>query len=75
MSVLMTLRVTGDPKGIEATAPQTLKAIVDRAKAHGVIRHRFYGSDNEILGCIRRSVRVSRAARRVRCCSRRRAGG
>jgi len=49
MSVLMTLRVTGNPKGIEATAPQTLKAIVDRAKAHGVIRHRFYGSDNEIL--------------------------
>lgn len=49
MSVLMTLRVTGDPKGIEATSPEELKSILDRAHGHGVIKHRFYGSDNEIL--------------------------
>jgi hypothetical protein len=49
MSVLMTLRVSGNPKGVEATDPTMLKTIADRAREHGVIRHRFYGSDDEVL--------------------------
>ena len=49
MSVLMTLRVSGNPKGVEETSPDVLKSIVDRAHEYGVIRHRFYGSDHEIL--------------------------
>ena len=49
MSVLMTLRVSGDPKAIEETAPEVLKTVIDRAKTHGVISHRFYGTDKEVL--------------------------
>jgi hypothetical protein len=49
MSVLMTLRVSGDPKGVEATDPELMRTIADRAREHGVIRHRFYGSDDEVL--------------------------
>jgi len=49
MSVLMTLRFQGDPKAIEATSAQTLTAITDRARKHGLISHRFYGTDTEIL--------------------------
>ena len=49
MSVLMTLRVSGDPKAVEATDPDVLKTIIDRAKEYGVISHHFYGTDNEIL--------------------------
>ncbi|GAC1324401.1 MAG: hypothetical protein NVSMB25_21850 [Thermoleophilaceae bacterium] len=49
MSVIMTLRVKGDAKRLEehATAdPDAMRAIADRAKEHGVIAHRFYGSDD-----------------------------
>lgn len=49
MSVLMTLRVSGDPKGVEATDPAVLDAVVERAKSFGVISHHFYGTDTEIL--------------------------
>lgn len=49
MSVLMTLRVSGDAKSVEATDPATMKLIADRAVEHGLIRHRFYGSDSEVL--------------------------
>jgi len=49
MSVLMTLRVTGNPKGVEATDPAELKMIGDRAREHGAIHHRFYGTDTEVL--------------------------
>ena len=49
MSVLLTMRVSGDPKAVEATDPDVLKTIVERAREHGVIRHRFYGNDNEVL--------------------------
>jgi hypothetical protein len=53
MSVIMTLRVHGDPKELERRAaanPDAIRAISDRAKAHGVIAHRFYGSeDGEIM--------------------------
>jgi heme-degrading monooxygenase HmoA len=49
MSVLMTLRVSGDAKAIEAFDQDRLKTISDRARSHGLIRHRFYGSDSEVL--------------------------
>lgn len=49
MSVLMTLRVHGDPKGIEATDQATLDTIVARAKEHGLISHHFWGTGDEVL--------------------------
>jgi quinol monooxygenase YgiN len=49
MSVLMTLRVSGDPTAIEATEQAVLDTIISRAKEHGLLRHRFYGSDDEVL--------------------------
>jgi quinol monooxygenase YgiN len=49
MSVLMTLRVSGDAKAIEAVDQATFDTVVQRAKDHGLIRHRFFGSDSEIL--------------------------
>lgn len=52
MSVLMLLRVQGDAKKVEAHAaqePGAMKTIVERAKANGLIRHRFFGTDDEII--------------------------
>jgi quinol monooxygenase YgiN len=49
MSVLMTMRVSGDAKAVEATDEEGLKRIADRAREHGLIRHHFYGSEDEIL--------------------------
>ena len=49
MSVLMTLRVSGDAKAIEAVDQAMLKAVGDRARGQGCIHHRFYGSDTEVL--------------------------
>ena len=49
MSVLMTLRVSGDAKAIEAFDQDRLKTISDRARTHGLIRHHFYGNDSEVL--------------------------
>ena len=49
MSVIMTLRVEGDPKKLEELAGQsqdTLVGIAEHAKEHGLIAHRFYGSDD-----------------------------
>ena len=46
MSVLMTMRVSGDPKAVEATPPEVMQTIIDRAKEHGVISHHFYGTDD-----------------------------
>ena len=49
MSVIMTMRVQGDPKELERVAsddPDGIRAIADKAKEHGVIAHRFYGSDD-----------------------------
>jgi hypothetical protein len=49
MSVIMTLRVSGDPAALERHAdddPEGVRAIADRAKEHGIIAHRFYGSDD-----------------------------
>jgi heme-degrading monooxygenase HmoA len=49
MSVIMTLRAQGDPQELERRAaenPDRMRAIADRAKEHGLIAHRFYGSDD-----------------------------
>ena len=53
MSVIVTLSMQGDPKKLEEHAAgdrEGMQAIVDSAKAHGLIAHRFYGSaDGEIM--------------------------
>jgi heme-degrading monooxygenase HmoA len=50
MSVLMTLRVAGDPKAVEGLDQAVLQTVSDRAKTMGgLISHHFYGSDNEVL--------------------------
>jgi heme-degrading monooxygenase HmoA len=49
MSVMMTLTVTGDPKGLEdhaASNQEGMRAILESAQSHGLIAHRFYGSDD-----------------------------
>ena len=49
MSVIMTFRVQGDPKKLEELAgqdPDRTRGIAERAKDHGLIAHRFYGSDD-----------------------------
>lgn len=48
MSVIMTLRVKAEPKKLEDLAsqdPARLARTTERAKQHGVIAHRFYGSE------------------------------
>ncbi|MCW2795774.1 hypothetical protein [Nocardioides sp.] len=45
----MTLRVPGDPKGVEATDPAILQTVVDRGKAMGCLAHHFYGNGTEVL--------------------------
>lgn len=49
MSVLMTMRVTGDPKAVESADQQMLDTVVERAKQHGLISHHFFGNENEVL--------------------------
>jgi len=49
MSVIMTLQGTGDPKGLEQFANENrdkMQAVLEAAKKHGLIAHRFYGSDD-----------------------------
>lgn len=49
MSVLMTLSMQGDAKKLEEDAagdPDGIQSIVGSAKEHGLIAHRFYGSDD-----------------------------
>ena len=49
MSVIMTFRLKGDPKKLEehaAANPDEMRGIADRAKEHGLIAHRFYGSED-----------------------------
>ena len=49
MSVLVTLRIAGNPRVLEEYATDhgdELRDIVDAAKRHGLIAHRFYGSDD-----------------------------
>lgn len=49
MSIIMTLRVAGDPNALEefAAANQDhMRGIADRAKERGLIAHRFHGSED-----------------------------
>jgi heme-degrading monooxygenase HmoA len=49
MSVMMTMWVQGNPAKLEEFAsqdPDRMRAIADQAKEHGLIAHRFYGSDD-----------------------------
>ena len=52
MSVIVTVSASGDPAQLEAQAasnPDAIRAIADRARGHGLIGHRFYGSDGRIM--------------------------
>ncbi|MGZ4290597.1 MAG: hypothetical protein ACXVRZ_01110 [Gaiellaceae bacterium] len=52
MSVIMTLRFPGDPDKVEAFAAgnaDVVQGISERAQAAGVIAHRFYGSEGQIM--------------------------
>jgi len=52
VSVIMTMAIQGDPDELERVASENqeaLHAITDRAKEHGCIAHRFYGSEGRIL--------------------------
>ena len=52
MSVIMTLRVTGDPAAFEEQVTSNAEAIervLEVAKRHGVIAHRWYGGDGEFM--------------------------
>jgi hypothetical protein len=52
MTVLMTLRVAADAQKLTAYArshQDELLAIIEKAKGHGVISHKFYGSADEVL--------------------------
>ncbi|WP_030938224.1 hypothetical protein [Streptomyces sp. NRRL S-646] len=49
MSVIMTLEVSGNPKGVEQYASantEKMQTVLEAAKRHGLIAHRFYGSDD-----------------------------
>jgi hypothetical protein len=49
VSVILTLRAAGDPSKLEAHAaanPEAMRAIAARAEEHGLVAHRFYGSDD-----------------------------
>jgi hypothetical protein len=52
MSVIMTLRAAGDPERLEQLAAENrdiLLGIAERAKEQGLIAHRFYGSEGQIM--------------------------
>ncbi|MFC6162828.1 hypothetical protein ACFWUU_22595 [Kribbella sp. NPDC058693] len=52
MSVLMTLRVTGDPTAIEKLGADNgalFEGVIADASSRGLISHHFYGSENELL--------------------------
>jgi hypothetical protein len=49
MSVIMALRVKGDPQRLESYAAENrdrMQGILEQAKQNGLIAHRFYGSDS-----------------------------
>lgn len=45
----MTMRAHADVKSVENEDKSFLQSIAEKGKQHGVISHRFYGSDDEIL--------------------------
>ena len=54
MSVIITLRTKGDAAELERRAkanPAAMAEIIETARRHGLIAHRFFGSDDEIMVC------------------------
>ena len=52
MSVIVTLRVSGDPEKFEektAAQREAIDRIMAVAKRHGLIAHRWYGGDGEFM--------------------------
>jgi hypothetical protein len=52
MSVIVTLRVSGDPAAFEqhvAAQADAIGRIMGAAKRHGLIAHRWYGADGEYM--------------------------
>lgn len=52
MSVMMVLRIDADPKKLEehaAAHPDEMRSISETARGHGMIAHRFYSSDGQII--------------------------
>jgi heme-degrading monooxygenase HmoA len=52
MSVLMTMRVTGNPSGLEKLAADNgalFQEVLADASGRGLISHHFYGNQGEIL--------------------------
>jgi hypothetical protein len=52
MSVIMTMWIQGDPGELERLAgenPDAIRSISKRAEGHGLLAHRFYGSEGQIM--------------------------
>lgn len=51
MSVIMTLRLQGDPQRFQSVAKDSerLGRILETAKSNGLIAHRWYASDGEFM--------------------------
>ena len=52
MSVIVTMRVSGDPATFEqqvAAQAEAVARIMDVAKRHGLIAHRWYGQDGDFM--------------------------
>jgi len=49
MSVLVTVRVEGDPKGVEGFDQAVIQGVADLGRAAGAIRHRFFTNGSEIM--------------------------
>ena len=50
MSVLMTMRISGDPSAIESADQQMLNTVVERAKEQGLISHHYWMEDGRFRG-------------------------
>jgi hypothetical protein len=52
VSVIVTVLTQGDPKQVReyaAANSDAMKSISDSARSHGLIAHRFYGSEGRVL--------------------------
>ncbi len=49
MTVLVTVRVTGDAKGLESVDPSVFESVVAKAEGMGATKHRFFTNGSEIL--------------------------
>jgi quinol monooxygenase YgiN len=52
MSVIMTAWVQGDPQKLEEFASANrdeMREVLEAAKSHGLIAHRFYGANGQIM--------------------------